>query len=705
MSEAGSSRLQAGMCSSASDMCCQSGSGGAYQQRLVLSPIPNIRSKLSDSLHDMHALQSLTIVGCTQLNTLSLRSHSLRRISLRGTRALTELELRCPVVEEVAITPLAPGLAAAASLRRIVLASHAATRLAWAGFPALREVVLSCPALDELDLSECSQLRDDVFDSLGPGPGGWVGGPDAPPACPRLRLLKLAECDGLRVARLASPSLERLVMGQCRGVASVELDCPRLAGLALEECTSLEDARLRLAAMTVRGARGGEGRGGREVPPRGGREVPSGLACWVLPPLARLGRRAPQRPPRPSCQSMSLGTCPRLSSISLDSPAMASLDLRGCNELSCLALACPLLRRVDATFCSGLGDAALAALAGCPALEELVLAVCSSVSGAGLAALADARRLARLDLSYNTRLEDPRPLAAACPGLTSLALSSDYRLDPQLLLELFPPPPAPRALPALRELDASYCGALPGALAALVLRGGAQLHTLFINGCREGARDALWPLLHSGPLPPGPAANALLAPLRGGGGALAPSDPQLPGTSALRCLSMVGSKQLRHFRLGLAPAAEAVAAGLLPVDGGKDAAGVDIGGARHVALATPLAGLAELRLSISAVHSLMLGLPALHELQLNKCEELAHLVLASPSLARLSLQACRLLPEALVRVVAGLPALEVLDLQYAPPEVSTAAMEAALRAACPSLREVLFTKAPGPLNARSSVKY
>ena len=98
---------------------------------------------------------------------------------------------------------------------------------------------------------------------------------------------------------------------------------------------------------------------------------------------------------------MSLGTCPRLTAITLDAPYMATLDLRGCNELATLDLACPSLRKIDATFCRRLSDDAVASIAACPALEELVLAVCNALTPGGLAALAPLGHLAKLDLSYN----------------------------------------------------------------------------------------------------------------------------------------------------------------------------------------------------------------------------------------------------------------------------------------------------------------
>ena len=57
------------------------------------------------------------MAGCTQVSTLRLVAARLARLQLRGTRALTDLEMRCPRLEEVAIEPLNPGLAACHALK------------------------------------------------------------------------------------------------------------------------------------------------------------------------------------------------------------------------------------------------------------------------------------------------------------------------------------------------------------------------------------------------------------------------------------------------------------------------------------------------------------------------------------------------------------------------------------------------------------
>lgn len=41
-------------------------------------------------------------------------------------------------------------------------------------------------------------------------------------------MLKLGDCEGLRVAALQSPTLESLQLSQCRWLERVQLDCPML---------------------------------------------------------------------------------------------------------------------------------------------------------------------------------------------------------------------------------------------------------------------------------------------------------------------------------------------------------------------------------------------------------------------------------------------------------------------------------------------
>lgn len=52
-----------------------------------------------------------------QVTVLRMQSHRLARLSLRGTRALQELDLRCARLADVDIAPASPGLAACHSLR------------------------------------------------------------------------------------------------------------------------------------------------------------------------------------------------------------------------------------------------------------------------------------------------------------------------------------------------------------------------------------------------------------------------------------------------------------------------------------------------------------------------------------------------------------------------------------------------------------
>ena len=91
----------------------------------------------------------------------------------------------------------------------------------------------------ELDLSECHSLKDSVFDSMAsepPGTPGVPGGEALSPGCPRLRVLKLGDCEALRSAELRSATLESLQLSQCRWLLMVQLDCPMLTQVRAGVC-------------------------------------------------------------------------------------------------------------------------------------------------------------------------------------------------------------------------------------------------------------------------------------------------------------------------------------------------------------------------------------------------------------------------------------------------------------------------------------
>ncbi|GAB4815593.1 hypothetical protein N2152v2_002639 [Parachlorella kessleri] len=716
-------------------------------EALTLPPVALLLPNLAASVHSMQGLEALTLLCCPQVTTLHLAASHLRRLSLKGNRNLQELTVRCPRLVDVDLSPPGPGLAASQALRRVTLASYAVESLQWAGLPALEEVRLQCANLQELDLSECSLLRDSVFDSLGPGAGAPGFADGVQPGCPRLRHLKLSDCEGLRAACLSSPSLESLALSQCKRLARVDLQCPLLRRLGLEECTEL-------AAVAVRTHR---------------------------------------------MESMSLGTCPLLYSIaivspSLDfldlsisivSPSLDFLDLWGCNNLRRLRLDCPALRRVDATFCGSLPDDAMHAVARCPALQDLTLAVCNSLTAEGLVTLSALRHLQALDLSYMP-LEDPRPVYAACRQLTSLTISNNYLLNPRHLRDLLPRPaptaaarggsgsPAagpvqnaavlasegepgaglcrgcsPGPLSSLSSLDVSYCEVPSDVLEDLIVRGGQQLSQLTISGC-SGVTDELMLRLHrrrqQAQRPATPARQDVCPAVRGSPvprqhgqrGAHAEEQQAQQGACALRVLSMVGSKALRHVHLGLMPAALAASRGLtlaappraaapaVPAgqevaaaaaasragklgvagrEGEQEGRGGEVGeeegrqegealeGKEELlaAVETVLPCLEELRIGLTGVRTVAIGLPSLTRLQLFSCAELRQLTLDCPRLERLSVQACKRLPvDALLSMLrSSCPALLELDVQYYAGVDS--GMLPALREACPTLRQVFIT--------------
>lgn len=457
-------------------------------------------------------------------------------------------------------------------------------------------------------------------------------------ACPALMQLDVEDCDELRDAAVAAlsapgalPELRDLRLVDCGSLRQVAFTSPALVTLRLAGCARL--GRLRLACDAL-----------AEL---------SLEECGALETVEVASR---------VMTALSLGSCPSIASARLDLPAAQSLELRGCNQLVSLALGCPALRAADATLCSSLTDAALVELAACPALEDLQVGACGGITARGVAALAAAPRLRRLDLAY-VPLEDPAPLLPAAAGaLTWLALTDCYAMDPAALGAMLRSLCA--APHALVRLDASYCGLPPEAVAELALAAHAPA-ALAINGVR-GRAERLWPALHAVTAPPSP----------------------------LRSLSLIKSRGMETFFLGMAPTGAPAASLPAPLFGGP--LEVPPG---YVAAATPLQGLEELRLGVGEFSRVAVALPSLLCLELNSCLSLREAALACPSLERMSLAACRgMTLEAVVAAVTGCPSLTHLDLGHCP-DLGTEAAAAALRGACPSLQRLELAAArPEPMD-------
>jgi hypothetical protein len=560
-------------------------------------------SQMERALERMPALTHLELRGCHSVTSLSAASQSLRRLALVSPRALVTLEVNAPNLEELSLEPYTPRACAAGALRSLTVASGALRALRLAGCPVLSNLNLACPALRELDITDCDELRDNAIGSLG-----------APGALPELHTLRLTDCGSLRLVAFTSSFLVSLRLAGCARLARVRLECNVLEELSLEECGALHAVDVASQAMTA----------------------------------------------------LSLGSCPSLTSARLDLPRAETLSLRGCNQLVALALACPALRRADATLCSSLTDAALKDLAACPVLEDLQVGACGGITAAGVAALAGASGLRRLDLAY-IPLEDPAPLLpAAQGGLTHLALTDCYAMDPVALGAMLRTLCA--APHALARLDASYCGLPPEAVAEVAMAPYAPA-SVAVNGVR-GKAERLWPALHPADAPP----------------------------STLRSLSLVKSRGMETFYLGIVPAGAATEALPAPLSSDPSVA-VPSG---YVAAATPLQGLEELRLGVGEFARVAVALPALRCLELNNCLSLREAALACPALERLSLAACRQMTlEAVVQAISGCPVLTHLDLGHCL-DLGGEAAAATLRAACPSLlRLELATALPRPRESAS----
>jgi hypothetical protein len=244
-------------------------------------------------------------------------------------------------------------------------------------------------------------------------------------------------------------------------------------------------------------------------------------------------------------------------------------------------------------------------------------------------------------------------------------------------------------LPALRELDLSYCP-LPQWLVARLLACCTRLEALHLNGV-NGVTAAAWgggtaaqaasstgeaqqqqqrrrppgaPVAAPGPMevdsesplgsPAGSPCNGTGA--RGGAGGTGPSQ--------LRTLSLVRCHRLRALWLGPGPFDWADLPPPALPGTGAPVARVLWGPAPGGAFAA-LAGLRTLRLGLSAVEGVALELPLLEQLELNGCTHLRTLRLSCPRLRALLLQSCGLvgLPQ-LRAALLGCPAVEALDLQH-----------------------------------------
>ncbi|KAL0042836.1 hypothetical protein WJX79_001077 [Trebouxia sp. C0005] len=328
------------------------------------------------ALETFTRLETLSMDGCIGMTSIALNLPFLRCVSLEGCVALTQVDLRCPSLHTCNL-----GAGANSKLKQMHLASRSLRAICWQGFQALSDVHIACPSLTSVDMSDCHELDDTIFQSLCDGHTGLQGYNSVAfeGGSPNLRELRLERCQGLNACELSSSSLQQLSLADCPQLHTLCLLCPALQCLNLEECKLLQQVELKQVGLS----------------------------------------------------SLCLGTCPHLISLAVATSQLHTMDLKGCNLLQALKLTCPSLSALDATFCTQLDSLTLSrGLAGAPHLDSLVLSVCMGLDPVIPTDLTSIVNLSLLDLSY-TGIQDLRAIAQCCPRLTTCCnMGVDFRTLP-----------------------------------------------------------------------------------------------------------------------------------------------------------------------------------------------------------------------------------------------------------------------------------
>jgi hypothetical protein len=632
-------------------------------------------------------------------------------------RGLTLRSARCLCLPQV-VTHRAGGCPRLQSLRvdqcdglQRVAFSHSRVReVRLTGCQRLVSVALQCPRLSELDLDECGELQDLQLSQVRSGP--------ARGCCGLLRARVLGRvCDLPAQCYQACTSATRdgVPLGAARRWACRGWRWARAATCARCSWRRWSCARWSCAAAAA-------WRRWRCTAPSCSPWTRRSARAWVRArpahPHACLSLRLPHAMP------------------ALHEPALHELAARA--SCSCADRAAP----------AAADDAGIAeALRTCLALQRLVLSVCTSAGSGWLRTAGVLPSLMHLDLSYTgeppglpapkplprapgvnhlesshqllgqasrpaapalsaSRLHTPplalpadvtdlRPVFQCCPALESLSLASCYGIDERSLQPITAA--ASPALPALRELDASYCSVGPGTVAALLAT--TRLESLALNGC-DGVGDECFQRLRE------------LAAAAEAGGDMVVDEAGAEGAGGhrLASLSLVRCRNLRSLRLGLEPREGEVATfppkQYLASALGRQPQGCDayewhaappllprlrrlrlgLSGVqvrprirlpqRHCALplkaaaaAAPAAPAAPERARLggplSRAQVLALALPLLEQLDVSSCSAMRYLELRCPCLAAVQAQDLCCVPQQyLVRCVQGCPSLRSLDLQH-----------------------------------------
>lgn len=329
-------------------------------------------SDIAASIDRLPALKHLSITGGNIHSNLKIESRSLKSLTMKSQRMLTELEVNCGALKSFELKPICQGLSAAHALTSLTIRSHRLDTLCIPSCPSLKEVTLRCPNLTGLEIHECARLRSRVFDVLASGS-----------ACPNLKSITVRGCHKVTSANLRQMHLCKATFVDCKMLQDVRLQCPQVKDLVLSECGELGHLDLHMDHV----------------------------------------------------RELDLGKCQKLSSLSLNAKGLEQLVLRGCNELCEVKLACPLLHTLDASLCSSLTDGALHALSACPSLRELQLGNSVAITATGMGALSVLGGLRSLDLACMA-FTNLAPLVPICTGLSRLVLRDGFALGPEGVEEL-----------------------------------------------------------------------------------------------------------------------------------------------------------------------------------------------------------------------------------------------------------------------------
>ncbi|XP_020256791.1 F-box/LRR-repeat protein 15-like isoform X2 [Asparagus officinalis] len=373
---------------------------------LKLHSCEGITSTSMSAVSYSRMLESLQLVNCGLLTSVSLDLPHLRNISLVHCRKFVDLDLRSSVLSCIKVSNCS-------ALIRINITSHALQKLVLQKQESLSTLLLQCPNLQEVDLSDCESLTNAICEVFSNGGG-----------CSLLRTLVLDNCESLTAVGLTSSSLVNLSLVGCRAMTVLDLSCPNLLTVNLDGCDHLERASFCPVGL-------------------------ESLNLGICPKLSALRIEAPKM------AVLELKGCGILAQASLSCPSLMSLDASFCRQLLDDSLArasasCPLIKSLVLSSCLSIGVAGLSSLRSlkylilldlsytfltnlqpvfdsCPQLTILKLSACKFLTDSSLDALykeGALPALCELDLSYSSIGQSAiLGLLACCANLVNVNLN------------------------------------------------------------------------------------------------------------------------------------------------------------------------------------------------------------------------------------------------------------------------------------------